>query len=382
MSTTTAHARIGVVAGPQGAVGGDVSPRAKSERNADRRHRLTVGDLQRFTKNLEIQLLAGVPIVRALEVQVDDVDPDALSDVCSDVLRDLETGATFGESLQRYACFPPLFSSMVQAGEFSGQLPRILRSVSEHLLWVQGIRKAIKKALTYPVVVLAACTGLILFILGFLMPSFEPLFSKVGDQLPTSAQVLRVSGAVVAAHWPWIVGGIVGGVVGIAVLAKTRPGQVGMRLVVDHAPWIRDVSFEVDVARLMKNLAVMLGAGIPLSQGIEMSLPSVATRRLRDAVERIHHEIESGTQFKDAFAATGRFSKLANNLVVVGEESGNLPEMFEHIGRHHDEVFTERVDRGLKMIEPIITLGLGVVVGGIAVTIIMTIYKAVLLSGR
>ncbi len=354
-------------------------PKVRRKRNT----RISLGELNDFTKNLWTQLDAGVPLLRALEVEQDQAEGTKLQPVLEETISEIKSGATFSEALDHAPkIYSRVYRNLVKAGESSGDLAKVLFSLSEFLEWTEEITKTIKKAVRYPLIVLVGVIGVLLFILGFVFPKFEELFGKMGDQLPTSAAVLLETGKFISGHAPEIVGGMIFFGVSVYYLLRKGYGRELLLSLVSRLPVAGPVMKAIDLARFTRTLSVLQESGIPLVQGIELAAQSVSDPSLVDELEDVRDHLTQGESLTRAIGHSESFPPLVVNLISVGEESGRMDHCLSRLADHFDREARERVDAAIAWMEPAITIFLGVVVGGMAAIILSSLYKAMLAVGR
>ncbi len=359
------------------------SPSKKRVKGPSTGVRVSLGELNDFTKNLWTQLDAGVPLLRALEVERDQAVGTKLGPVLDQAVSEIQSGATFSEALEHAPkVFSRIYRNLVKAGESSGDLPKVLFSLSEFLEWTEEISKTIQKAVRYPIIVLVGVIAVLLFILGFVFPKFDELFGRMGDQLPTSAAVLLAAGKFISAHAPEIVGGMLFLGISAFVLLKKGFGRELLLSLVARLPVAGPVMSAIDLARFSRTLSVLQGSGVPLVQGIELAGHSVADPALAEEIEEVRDHLTQGEPLSRALGRSAHFPPLVINLVSVGEESGRMDGCLARLADHFDREARERVDAAIAWLEPAITIFLGVVVGGMAAIILSSLYKAMLAVGR
>jgi type IV pilus assembly protein PilC len=355
----------------------------KTRKRPHRGVRISLGELTDFTKNLWTQLDAGVPLLRALEVEQDQADGTKLNPILEQTISEIKSGATFSEALDHAPkVYSKIYRNLVKAGESSGDLAKVLFSLSEFLEWTEEITKTIKKAVRYPLIVLVGVIGVLLFILGFVFPRFEELFGKMGDQLPTSAAVLLETGKFISNHALGIVAGMVFFGLGIYIFLRQGYGRELLLSFVAKVPVAGPVMKAIDLARFSRTLAVLQESGISLVQGIELAGQSVSDPNLVEEIEEVRDHLTQGEPFTRALSHSSHFPPLVVNLVSVGEESGRMDHCLARLADHFDREARERVDGAIAWLEPAITIFLGVVVGGMAAIILSSLYKAMLAVGR
>jgi len=377
-----------VVASPKSGPppGTDKAPAAtgrEGARAAVSRRRLSARDLETFTRNLETQLDAGVPLVRALQVQVEHAESPATAEVASGLLQHLHGGLGLSDALDLFPhAFSAIYRSLVRAGEHSGRLPLVLRELAQFIAWREDVRKTVRKAATYPVLVLVASAGLVLLVVGYVLPKFGDLFARLGDQTPVAARVLLATGSFVAGH-SWELAAVLASLLALAIGLR-RNGYVRRQAYRTAArlPVFGRVLAALDLARLTRTLAIITGAGVPIMRGLELGRDAVSDPRSLTKLADLSRAVEGGQTLGQAAAACDLFPPLALNLLAVGEESGQMPAMLDRLAATFDRSVRDAVQRALSLLEPAFTLFLGVVVGGLALVVITTLYKTMLVLGK
>lgn len=355
---------------------------ADEERDVQRSERLRIDELETLTRNLRLQLEAGVPLLRALEAQQRD-DGGRIDVVVADLALQIQAGTSLSDGLERWPrSFPDIYRGLVRAGERSGRLEQILGELASYLAWVKDVRKTIRRALIYPSIVMFAATGLIVFVLTWLVPRFGPLFERLGDNLPAVTKVLIATSAILRTNIALIGVTALLMVVGLILLARSDSGRRALGSVIARLPLTSGVIEAIESTRLMRNLSISSSAGIPIVDSIELARDACATRDFDEALGAIHESLLQGESVSGAFRATEQFPRDMCNLLSVGEEAGKLTEILTRLADHYDTVAKERVDRFVQALEPITTVVLGLVVGAVAVAILSTLYQVMQQAGR
>ncbi|MCA8955187.1 MAG: type II secretion system F family protein [Planctomycetes bacterium] len=354
--------------------------RRPKRRNA--RFRLPASDLELFTRNIATQVEAGVPLLRALEVQADEHGA-ASAVVAGELVVALRGGVGFSEALDEFPrVFSPIYRRLVASAEVSGSLPAVLGELADFLAWREAVKSLVRKASIYPATVIVACLLLIGFILGYVFPRFAPLFQKLGNDLPVATAFLLSTGQIVARFWVELLVGAAG-TVALGVLSLRSPaGARLVRIALARVPAIGPTMWSIDLARFARNLSVTSHAGVDVVHGLELTKDAVGDRRLMRGLVRAHERILGGESLTTSLAGTRLFEPMVLNMIAVGEEAGRVPEVLERLAAHYDRKAKEAVARMLALMEPAVTVILGLVVGGLAVTILGTLYKAMAVAGR
>ncbi len=348
-----------------------------------RNPRVPAAALESFTRNLEIQLDAGVPLVRALQVQGEHAETPAIGTLSRGLLHHLNSGVSLADSVDLYPrTFSSVYRSLVRAGEHSGRLPLMLRELADFLAWREEVRKTVRRAATYPALVLVATFGLLLLIIGYVLPKFDGLFTRLGDDVPTAALVLMAIGRFASTHMVAIIATAATVPVVLLVLFRQHGARAFMFRAVMHVPVFGGVLRAIDLARLTRTMAILSQAGIPLIRALELSRDAVSDARLSRKLAELQQAVVGGQTLSQAVAGSGVFPPIALNLITIGEESGQMGTVLDRLARGFDRAARDAVQKALAMLEPAFTLILGVVVGGLAIVVIGTLYKTMMAAGR
>ncbi|MEZ5965427.1 MAG: type II secretion system F family protein [Planctomycetota bacterium] len=353
------------------------------QETAHSRHRLSSREIEAFTRNLETQLEAGVPLARALEVQAEHAESPNAAALARGLLQHLHGGLGLGDALDLYPrTFSSVYRSLVRAGEQSGRLPLMLGELAEFQAWREDVRKTVQRAALYPAIVLAATVGLLLLIVGYVLPKFGDLFARLGEATPLAARFLLATGNFLAGHCWQLVGLATVGLLAALVLARSTRVRRQVYRAATRLPLVGRVLAAIDLARLTRTLAILTGAGIPLVRGLELSREAVGDARTMAELAALSEAVVGGQTLAQAAGGSRVFPPIALSLLAVGEEAGQMPAMLDRLAKNFDRAAREAVQRALAMLEPAFTLFLGVVVGGLALVVITTLYKTMMVAGK
>lgn len=345
--------------------------------------RIPAAAFETFTRNLEIQLDAGVPLVRALQVQGEHAESPGIAALSRGLLQQLNAGISLGEAVDLYPrTFSSVYRSLIRAGEHSGRLPLMLRELADFLAWREEVRKTVRRAATYPVLVLVATFGLLLLIVGYVLPKFDALFTRLGDDVPTAAVLLMATGNFVSQHMVAIVASAAALPLVLLALGRQPGARRHIYRCAARLPLVGRVLRAIDLARLTRTLAILSQAGIPLIGALELSRDAVADAGLARKLSELCAAVVGGQTLSQAAAGSAVFPPIALNLITIGEESGQMATVLDRLARGFDRSAREAVQKALAMLEPAFTLVLGVLVGGLAIVVISTLYKTMMAVGR
>jgi len=357
---------------------GIAASKVKKERNLFKSDgKVTAEDIAIFARQLATMLTAGIPMVQAFEIIGVGHDKPAMQKLVLAIKSDIETGNALNQALAKHPLyFDDLFVNLVEAGEHAGALETVLDKIATYKEKTEALKKKIKKALFYPAAVLAVAVIVTVILLVFVIPQFESLFKGFGADLPTFTQfVIELS------RWMQDNGWILLGVVVAAALTfryfykRSRP----MRQFIDRMslqiPVIGPILKKAAIARFSRTLATMFGAGVPLVEAMKSVAGATGNIVYQDAVLRMRDEISTGLRMQRAMENTGLFPNMVVQMIAVGEESGSLDEMAAKVADFYEADVDAAVDGLSSLLEPLIMVILGVLVGGLVIAMYLPIFK-------
>lgn len=334
-----------------------------------------LGDMVVFSQQLSTMVGAGLPIIECLHELIDEAENQALRRALVQIVRDIQAGATFSHALSRHPrIFSEMFVALVQAGEIGGVLEHSLASIAESLDKEQELREKVKSAFVYPAVVLTVAAGVVTFMLLFVIPVFEKVYSQFHARLPAPTLALMATSRFISHYWWIALAGIAGIAWGFRAFIRNERG----RRIWDRAklrlPLFGKLIRKIVVLRFVRTLGALMGAGVPILQALQTASRVASNSEFEDAVVQIASEVTEGAPLSGPLRACGKFPNLVPRLVQVGEESGNLDEMLEKIAHFFDRDIEHSVRRLTTLMEPVLTLILGGIVGSIVVSLYMPIF--------
>jgi type IV pilus assembly protein PilC len=334
-------------------------------------------DIAIFSRQLSTMLTAGIPMVQSFEIVGVGHDKPAMQKLILSIKSDIETGNALNQALAKHPLyFDDLFVNLVEAGEHAGALEAVLEKIATYKEKTEALKKKIKKALFYPAAVLAVAAIVTVILLIFVIPQFESLFKGFGAELPAfTAMVIGMSRWM--QHNGWMLLIIVGGAAFTFgyFYKRSRP----MRQFIDRmslqAPVIGPILKKAAIARFARTLATMFGAGVPLVEAMKSVSGATGNIVYQDAVLRMRDEISTGMRMQRAMENTGLFPNMVVQMIAVGEESGSLDEMASKVADFYEADVDAAVDGLSSLLEPLIMVILGVLVGGMVIAMYLPIFK-------
>src|SRR5208283_3928464 len=332
--------------------------------------KITNGDIAVFSRQLATMMSAGIPMVQAFEIIGNGHEKPAMQKLVLDVKASIEGGSTLHESLAKFPLyFDALFVNLVEAGEQAGALETLLDKIATYKEKTEALKKKIKKAMFYPMAVLAVAVIVSIILLIFVIPQFESLFKGFGAHLPAFTQmVVNLSRFVQHQGW-WLACVIAGSNYGfIFLLKRSRPMQLKL-------PIIAPILVKAAIARFARTLSTMFAAGVPLVEVMGSVAGATGNIVYEEAVLRMKDEVATGQRLQRAMENSGLFPNMVIQMIAVGEESGALDTMSAKVADFYEAEVDNAVDSMSSLLEPMIMAILGVLVGGMVIAMYLPIFK-------
>jgi type IV pilus assembly protein PilC len=328
-----------------------------------------------FSRQMAALVNAGLPLLRTLTVLAEQADDKQLQSVLIVVQSDVESGSSFSAALGRHPdVFPPLMVSLVQIGETGGFLGKALDSVAENYQKQSDLQNKIKSATTYPMVVLIIAVLGVFAMITFVVPVFKNMFAGLGSALPLPTQIL----VTLSENMLWIAPIMVVLVIAGLVWWSRNRYTDAYRKVIDplklKLPIFGPLVTKMAVARFSRNLSMMLDAGVPIIQALAIVGQASNNWRIEETVREIQDSIRAGRSFATPLAKAEVFPSMVAQMVAVGEESGTLAEMLASIAEFYEDEVETATEQLSSLIEPVLIVGLGVIIGGMVISLYMPIF--------
>jgi type IV pilus assembly protein PilC len=338
---------------------------------------ITPMDIAVFSRQLATMLTAGIPLVQAFEIVGVGHDKPKMQKLILDIKVDIESGTALHEALRKHPLyFDDLYVNLVEAGEQAGALEGLLDKVATYKEKTEALKKKIKKALFYPAAVLAVAVIVTLILLIFVIPQFEALFQGFGADLPAfTRMVINMSLFVQEQGW-WMGTIVVGGIFAIGYFHKrSRPMRHFVDRMMLKIPIVGPILVKAAIARFARTLSTMFAAGVPLVEAMESVAGATGNIVYEQATLRMKDEVATGLRLQRAMENTGLFPNMVVQMIAVGEESGSLDEMAAKVADFYELEVDAAVDAMSSLLEPLIMVILGVLVGGLVIAMYLPIFK-------
>ncbi|RUR07510.1 type II secretion system F family protein [Legionella sp. km772] len=339
--------------------------------------KITSADITIFSRQLATMIQSGIPLVQSFDIVAKGQSNKRMKDLIDGIKTDIETGLTLSEALIKHPeHFNELFCNLVDAGEKSGTLDVMLDKVATYKEKVETIKKKIKKALTYPMAVVAVALIVTTGLLIFVVPQFESLFKGFGADLPAMTKAVVSMSKFMQEYWYYIFGAL-GAAIYAFVYMKGHSLEFaqGIDRALLKAPIIGPILEKAAIARFSRTLSITFAAGLPLVEALKAVAGATGNIIFAKATDRIKEEVSTGQQMNIAMENTRLFPNMVIQMVAIGEESGALEKMLGKVADFYEEEVDAAVDSLSSLLEPIIMSILGVLVGGLVVAMYMPIFK-------
>jgi type IV pilus assembly protein PilC len=357
---------------------GVVATRIKKQSQAFRSGgKVKAEDIAIFARQLATMLGAGIPLVQAFEIVGTGHEKPAMQKLVLDIKSDVEGGTSLHEALAKHPLyFDDLFVNLVEAGEQAGALEGLLEKVATYKEKSEAVKKKVKKALFYPAAVMVVAVIVTVILLIFVIPQFEDLFKGFGADLPAFTQMVINLSKFVQSEGIFIA--IVLGGAGWTFFYFYKRSRK-MRQFLDRAilkfPIVGPILYKAAIARYARTLSTMFAAGVPLVEALESVAGACGNIVFEDAVMKMRDEVATGQSLQRAMENTSLFPNMVVQMIAVGEESGSLDAMAAKVASFYEDDVDAAVDSMSSLLEPLIMLILGVLVGGLVIAMYLPIFK-------
>ena len=347
------------------------------KRSFSRGSKIKDKDIAIFTRQLATMMRAGVPLLQAFDISIKGTSNPTLGRLLNDIRSDIETGTSLANALRKYPVyFNALYCNLVAAGEQSGALENLLDRIAMYQEKMIAIKGKIKAALFYPIAVMVVAAGVISVMMLFVIPEFKKVFTSFGADLPAPTLfVMAISDFFVANTWiVFLI--LFGTIFGISFAYKRSTAmQAWVDRMTLQLPVIGEIIRKATIARWTRTLSTMFAAGVPLVEALESVAGASGNYIYRVATKRIQVEVSTGTSLTVAMQAANVFPAMVVQMVSIGEESGQLDSMCSKVADFFEREVDDMVGALSQLLEPIIIVILGTIIGGMVVAMYLPIFK-------
>jgi type IV pilus assembly protein PilC len=360
----------------QGIIPGRVKKKPKPLFGASGK-KIKPGDIAVFTRQLATMLYSGIPLVQAFGIIAQAAENPRLKKLIEDIRNDVESGSTLAEALAKHPMyFDSLYVNLVTAGESAGVLDQVLDSIASYKERLESIKGKIKKAMFYPAAVVTVAIGVTALLLIVVIPQFESIFQSFGGDLPAFTRMI-VNASEFMQSKGWII--LLLAIAGIVGLIQARKRSQKFGHLIDRMslkiPIVGPVLEKSALSRFASTLSTTFAAGVPLVDALKTVAGATGNIVYEEATHKIREDVSTGHQLQLAMQQTGLFPPMMVQMTAIGEEAGSLDAMLDKVASFYEEEVNNTVDALSSLLEPIIIVFIGVVVGGMVVAMYLPIFK-------
>lgn len=338
--------------------------------------RVKTKDTVVFTRQFATMLDAGLPIVQALDILGKQHDNKAYREVLLGVKEAVETGGTLAEGLRKFPkAYDDLFVNMVTAGENGGILDIILERLAGHMEKSMKLKREVKTAMIYPAVVVSAACIVTAVLLIFVIPTFADLFNDFGSALPLPTQIVLNISDFFVAYWYLIFGGVIFGLVSFFRFLKTPRGKEVIHPIALRLPVFGEIIKKVSIARFSRTLGTMISSGVPILEALAVCAKTAGNSVVEKDIQRARVSISEGKAMAEPLSESVVFPPMVVQMIAVGESTGALDAMLQKVADFYESEVDNAVTAMKQLIEPLMILVLGVIIGGLVVAMYLPIFK-------
>ena len=343
-----------------------------------KRGHIKMRDIVILTRQFSTMINAGLPLVQAMTILAEQSQNKVLSEIMRKVVFDVESGNTVADALGKHPqAFSNLYVNMVAAGEAGGILDTILMRLATFMEKNDALIRKVKGAMIYPSVIMAVAGIAVTVLLIFVIPVFENLFTSAGLALPLPTRIVMGASRFLKGYWYVVLGAIVAAVFMFKRYRATSNGRLKIDKFMLKVPVLGDVLRKSAVSRFTRTLGTLISSGVSILDGLEITAKTAGNRVVQDAIMESRSSIAGGHTIAQPLKKSGVFPPMVISMISVGEQTGGLDEMLSKIADFYDEEVDAAVSNLLSLLEPVMIVFLGVVVGGMVVSMYLPIFDMI-----
>jgi type IV pilus assembly protein PilC len=344
--------------------------------------KVSMRDIVICTRQFSTMINSGLPLVQAMTILAEQSENPNLRDITKQVVFDVESGNTVADALRKHpTAFSDLYVNMVAAGEAGGILDTILMRLAVFMEKNDALVRKVKGAMIYPGVIMTVAAGAIIVLLVFVIPTFQRMFAEVGIPLPLPTRIVIGMSKALASYWYLMVAGVFVLFWAVKKYYATSDGKLVIDRLMLKAPVLGDVLRKSAVSRFTRTLGTLIGSGVSILDGLEITAKTSGNRVIQDAIMESRASIAGGETISAPLKKSQVFPPMVISMINVGEQTGGLDEMLSKIADFYDEEVDAAVSGLLALMEPVMIVFLGVVVGGMVVAMYLPIFDMVNAAG-
>ena len=336
------------------------------------------GEVGIFTRQLSVMIDAGLPIVQCLEILASQQENKRFQEILYNIKANVEEGMTFADSLRRHPkIFNPLYTNLVEAGETGGIMDTILQRLSLYIEKSQSIKRQVKSAMIYPAVILSVTVIVIVVLMIWVIPAFAKIFEGMGAELPTLTKFV-INMSYFVKDYFLIVIAVVGGIIALLYYYyQTKQGRMVIDRIKLNLPVFGDLLRKVSIARFTRTLGTLISSGVSILDALEITARTSGNAVIEKAVMKTRESIAEGKTIAEPLKETDEFPPMVTSMIGVGEQTGALDTMLQKIADFYDEEVDVAVAGLTALLEPVMIVVLGVVIGFIVIAMYLPEFQLI-----
>ena len=333
-------------------------------------------ELGPFTMKLSAMLDAGLPVLQCLEALEEQTDNVEFKKVCKGVFQAVEGGETFSDALKQYdKIFNDLYYKMIASGEQSGDLAGVCSKLAHYMEKSAAIKAKVKSAMMYPTVVILIASVMTWALVTFVVPVFAEMFADLGGELPAPTKLLMTISSIFRKQWYLVAGGLIAIFYAIKAYATSKTGRMTLDRLSLTLPLFGVLVTKVVIGRISRTLASLIQSGMPILQAVEITGETAGNKYIEQAIDCVKADIENGSTITEAFQSTGKFPSMFVHMIRAGEKTACIERMLEKVADFYEDEVDTALDGLSSMLEPLLMVGIGSVVGAVVIAMFLPIFK-------
>ena len=336
-----------------------------------------------FTRQFATMIDAGLPLVQCLEILASQQENKVFKKALTEIRQSVEGGLTFAAALKQHPkVFSSLYANMVEAGEAGGILDTILNRLAVYMEKAMSLKKKVKSAMIYPSTIITVAVVVVIFLLVFVIPTFKAMFEGFGATLPLPTLIVLELSRIVRGYFLVGIGAVVAAVVGLRWWYGTPAGRLAIDSFLLRTPVFGMLIRKVAVAKFTRTLGTLISSGVAILDGLDITARTAGNKVVELAVQRTRASIAEGKTIAEPLKASGVFPPMVVQMIAVGEQTGALDAMLGKIADFYDEEVDTAVTNLTALLEPMLMVFLGIVIGGVVIAMYLPIFKLVTVVGK
>ncbi len=366
----------------EGSGGGTAATAKKLKSGKFTGKKVKADEMVLFTRSLATMVNSGLPLLQGIDIMIEQTESPNFKATLTQVGQDIEAGLTFSEALRKHPkAFSDLYSSMVKAGEASGDLDGILIQLAEYLEATEKLKREVRSAMTYPVIALVIVVLIAVGLLVFIVPKFQSIFDSLGGTLPLPTLILIAASDILREYVLIVLGVMIAIGIGLKYYVTTPMGRYQVDALKLKLPVFGVLFRKVAVSRFARTMSTLTRSGVPVLGALEIVERTIGNEVLGRAISGSQASIKAGATIAEPLARSGVFPLMVIRMIDVGEKTGSLDELLIKVSEFYDQQVEAMIASLTSLIEPLLIVFLGVVVGGMVLALFMPIFQLSTLVG-